>query len=61
MDRKDRVKLLSDLVKINTIGGREEATAKFLSHYLEGYGIHGKTIEVEGTVPCQVDTLNNKN
>lgn len=47
MDRKDRVKLLSDLVKINTIGGREEATAKFLSHYLEGYGIHGKTIEVE--------------
>lgn len=47
MDRKDRVKLLSDLVKINTIGGREEATSKFLSHYLEGYGIHGKTIEVE--------------
>lgn len=47
MDRKDRVKLLSDLVKINTVGGREEATAKYLSRYLAEYGIHGKTIEVE--------------
>lgn len=24
MDRKDRIKLLSDLIKINTVGGREE-------------------------------------
>ncbi|EEI23568.1 M20/M25/M40 family metallo-hydrolase [Lentilactobacillus hilgardii] len=47
MDRKDRIKLLSDLIKINTVGGREEGTAKYLSRYLESYGIHGKTIEVE--------------
>ncbi|MFD1126193.1 M20/M25/M40 family metallo-hydrolase [Lentilactobacillus raoultii] len=47
MDHKDRLKLLSDLIKINTVGGREEGTAKFLSEYLANYGIHGKIIEVE--------------
>ncbi|MDY3118400.1 MAG: ArgE/DapE family deacylase [Peptoniphilus sp.] len=47
LNKNEKIELLRDMVKINTVNGNERELAEYLKKYLEKYGIESKLIELE--------------
>ncbi len=47
MNKQERINLLRDLVKIDSVGGHEKGVSTYLANFLDHHGIKNKTIEVE--------------
>jgi succinyl-diaminopimelate desuccinylase len=54
LNRTDRLDLLKQLIKFDTVGGKENEIAHFIQHFFEEHGIASNLLEVE---PERFDVL----